>query len=217
MSFHLRTLLTATALTFMAFAAAADPWTIEVADRRGAPLANVAVVIPDARPRAQAHGPARPTAVVDQRDERFIPSLLVVQTGTTVEFPNSDDVMHHVYSFSPAKRFEIPLYQHRPPSPVLFDRPGLVVLGCNIHDQMIGHILVVDTPYFGITDAHGIVRLDAEAPPAAAVMIWHPALGALDEAPRFALEPEITEIRLDVDARRLTRAPIHGALSWSDY
>ena len=89
----------------------------------------------------------------------FTPRVSVVETGTSVGFPNSDDVLHHVYSFSPAKRFELPLYSGRPASTVVFDQPGVVVLGCNIHDWMIGWIVVLDTPHHARSDDEGLVRL----------------------------------------------------------
>jgi hypothetical protein len=68
-------------------------------------------------------------------------------------FPNSDDIRHQVYSFSPAKTFQLPLYQGTPASPIVFDKPGIVTLGCNIHDRMSAYIVVVDTPYFATTAA----------------------------------------------------------------
>lgn len=98
---------------------------------------------------------AKKTAVMDQKNRMFIPHVLPVQTGTSVQFPNSDDVRHHVYSFSPAKPFQLPLYKGTPANPEVFDKAGVVTLGCNIHDQMSAFIVVVDTPYFEKTAANG--------------------------------------------------------------
>jgi plastocyanin len=95
------------------------------------------------------------TAVMDQRNLAFTPRVLVVAAGTSVEFPNNDTVSHQVYSFSAAKRFQLPLYKGQVHPPVTFDRPGLVVLGCNIHDVMVGYIYVTDAPYFGMTNPGG--------------------------------------------------------------
>jgi hypothetical protein len=81
-----------------------------------------------------------------------------------VAFPNSNEIRHHAYSFSAPKRFEVPLDKDTSANPVLFDRPGMVVLGCNIHDWMLGYIYVADTPYFGKTDADGGERIEFSRP-----------------------------------------------------
>lgn len=112
------------------------------------------------------------TARMDQQHSTFTPGVLPVQTGTLVTFPNRDNIQHQVYSFSQAKSFEIPLYSGNTAAPVRFDRPGVVVVGCNIHDWMIGHIVVVDTPHFAKTAASGSVRLDVP-PGVYTVRIWH--------------------------------------------
>jgi hypothetical protein len=83
----------------------------------------------------------------------------VVTVGTAVDFPNRDTVRHHVYSFSPAKRFELKLYVGKPEAPVVFDRPGIAVLGCNVHDQMAAWVVIVETPWFARSDAQGRARL----------------------------------------------------------
>ena len=99
--------------------------------------------------------PAGGRAVMDQRNSAFAPGVLAIQAGTAVAFPNSDTVQHQVYSFSTPKPFELPLYAGTPRAPILFDQPGVVVVGCNIHDWMIGYIVVLDTPHFAKTDAAG--------------------------------------------------------------
>jgi plastocyanin len=99
-------------------------------------------------------------AMVEQRDKVFVPLVSVVQAGTLVHFPNRDEIRHHVYSFSPAKRFEIKLYAGTPADPVLFDKAGEVVLGCNIHDHMIAYIQVVESPWFAKTDKDGVARIE---------------------------------------------------------
>ncbi|MDN5781516.1 MAG: methylamine utilization protein [Luteimonas sp.] len=116
-------------------------------------------------------------AVIDQRDTQFTPRVSVVHVGSQIRFPNSDNVRHQVYSFSPAKRFQLPLYSGKPASPVLFDKPGVVELGCNIHDWMVAYVVVVDTPYHAITDKLG--RASLSAPPGRyRLRIWHPDLEA---------------------------------------
>jgi hypothetical protein len=117
---------------------------------------------------------ARKTAVMDQKNRMFIPHVLAVQTGTSVRFPNSDDIRHHVYSFSPAKPFQLPLYKGTPANPEVFDRAGVVTLGCNIHDQMSAFILVVDTPYFEKTAANGRASLRDVSAGRYALRVWYP-------------------------------------------
>jgi len=102
--------------------------------------------------------------------------VLIVQTGTLVEFPNSDNVRHQVYSFSPAKKFELPLYGGTEAPPVVFDKPGVVVLGCNIHDWMIGYIYVSETPFFAKTDAAGTAAVNDLPPGEYSVRLWHPGM-----------------------------------------
>jgi hypothetical protein len=111
---------------------------------------------------------------MDQRNLAFLPRVLVVGVGTRVEFPNNDSVSHQVYSFSAAKRFQLPLYKGEVHPPVTFDQPGLVVLGCNIHDSMVGYIYVTDTPYFGTTDRTGSVRLEGLPAGDYRITIWSP-------------------------------------------
>ena len=102
-------------------------------------------------PREGAAAALARRAVLDQKNRTFVPHILPIQTGTAVTFPNSDNVRHQVYSFSAAKRFQLPLYAGTPAAPVVFDKPGVVTLGCNIHDQMSAYLVVVDTPYFALT------------------------------------------------------------------
>jgi len=128
-----------------------------VRDAAGAPVADAAVfAIPSTGP---ADARSARTVTIEQRDRDFIPFLTVLQTGTPVSFPNRDPILHHVYSFSPAKSFEIKLYTGMPPGEVVFDKPGVVRIGCNIHDWMVAYVVAVQTPYFGRTDSQGMVRL----------------------------------------------------------
>ncbi len=137
---------------------AAAAVTVQVLDMAGAPVPNAVVY---AEPvGGQAVPKAQKQAEIEQKDIKFWPSVTVVQVGTPILFPNHDKVRHHVYSFSPAKTFELKLYAGVPTNPILFDKPGTVVLGCNIHDQMVAYVQVVNTPYFGKTDMAGRVKLD---------------------------------------------------------
>jgi plastocyanin len=151
-----------------------------VHDAAGKPLPNVVVVAVSEDDRAPAAKPA--VEVVDQIDKEFVPYVKPVRVGSYVKFPNKDDIQHHVYSFSPAKPFELPLYKGTPAQPVLFDKVGIVKLGCNIHDWMIGYIYVTDAPYFGKTAAEGRVEL-AELPAGRyRVRAWHPRMQETEEA-----------------------------------
>jgi hypothetical protein len=99
---------------------------------------------------------------VAQRNLTFVPALLPIQVGTRVEFPNLDDTYHNIFSYSPTKRFDLGRYrpEERPIPSVVFDKPGLVTLRCDIHEHMRGLILVLSTPYFVMTDTAGRFRLD---------------------------------------------------------
>ena len=158
----------------------ASPVTVKVATPSGDPAVDAIVVFD---PLDSAAPGAATTAVIDQVDKRFVPRVSVVRTGTSVTFPNSDHIRHQVYSFSPAKTFSLKLYAGSPKMDVVFDKPGLVVLGCDIHDTMIAFVGVVDSPYFGkITDT-GIVTLDLPAGHYR-MRIWHPSLAAVMQAPQ---------------------------------
>ena len=155
-------------------AAHAAPQTIVITDEAGQPVAQAAVAIMVKGARTAAA--AGTTASMAQKGRAFQPTVLVVQTGTAVLFPNFDTVRHHVYSFSAIKKFEIKLYAGTPAAPVVFDKPGTATLGCNIHDKMLAYIHVVDTPHFGVTGADGQVSLDLP-PGEHRVQVWWPALG----------------------------------------
>lgn len=115
-----------------------------------------------------------PVAQMAQRDLAFVPVLLPVQAGTKVEFPNFDDTYHNIFSYSPAKRFDLGRYRRdeRPVPSERFETPGLVVLRCDIHDHMRGLILVLDTPFFVLTDADGHYRLEGLPAGRQTLKVW---------------------------------------------
>ena len=197
-----------------------------------APAANlsVAVKLPDGRPLIHAVitvqsvgaklAPAAPVhAVMDQVHRMFVPEVLVIPVGSSVSFPNSDSVSHQIYSFSAARRFELPLYRGKPYPPVVFDRPGVVILGCNIHDWMIGYIDVTDAPFYGTTDTQG--SWSAEVPAGRyEITVWHPRMHeqtralvrelSIDTADRVSLALQLT--------KPLRPAPMEGGSpSWDSY
>lgn len=153
--------------------AAAGDISVVVRDDNGRPVPN-AVVIIDAPGRA----PAPRHYVINQQNMQFVPGVLVIPSGSTVEFGNLDPFRHHVYSFSPENRFELRLFGEGETRPVTFSSVGLVSIGCNIHDQMEAFIQVVDTPHAGKTDANG--RLTIRNVPSGnhQMRIWHSRLRA---------------------------------------
>jgi len=158
-----------------------------VTDDQGRPVADAVVVAVPSEGGVRV--PARPRdAVVDQVDQEFTPRVTAVAVGTSVRFPNHDNIRHQVYSFSPTKRFELPLYAGVPAEAVVFDKPGVVVLGCNIHDWMIGYIYVSESPYFAKTRADGTALITDLPPRAYAVRVWHPQLDASEESTRKAVD-----------------------------
>jgi hypothetical protein len=164
------------ALCLVADPARAASYALELRDQNGAPVEHaVLALVPAAGGRPVVSGAARPTAVMDQQRKQF---------------PNSDEIRHHVYSFSAAKRFELKLYKGVPLEPVIFDRPGPVVLGCNIHDRMIGYIYVASTPYLATTGQEGLAKIDGLPAGQYRVEIWHAQL--VGESPKPAGGVELT-------------------------
>ena len=157
-----------------AIGAQAGAVQLTVTDPSGKPIPD-AVVFLDS---AQAKAAVKPVNGIDveQVAKQFAPRVMVVPVGSSVAFPNRDAVRHHVYSFSTAKTFDIKLYAGTPANPVLFDKSGIVVLGCNIHDQMLAWVVVVDTPYYGKTNASGQITLPAAPAGNYALKVWHSGL-----------------------------------------
>lgn len=149
---------------------------ISVVDGTGRGVAGMVLV---AEPQfvlpAAKHAAAR-TTIMDQRHKQFVPNILVIQTGSGVDFPNSDQIEHQVYSFSAPKSFQLSLYAGHKYPPIVFDKAGLVVLGCNIHDQMIAYIYVTDSPYFGRSDEAGHWSLHDVPSGSYRITAWHPRL-----------------------------------------
>jgi plastocyanin len=138
----------------------------------GKPIDGAVVVLRDATPGAAAAKPV--VATMDQVNRSFVPHVLVVPTGSSVAFANSDVVSHQVYSFSLTKKFQLPLFKGKAPAPVVFDRSGVVAVGCNIHDQMSAFVFVVDAQFYGRTDKAGTWGV-ADLPAGAyQLKVWHP-------------------------------------------
>lgn len=195
---------------------------VGVVDEQGHALARAVVfAVPSVPVTAAATPRVEASAAMDQQDNTFVPHILVVQKGESVVFPNHDTVSHHVYSFSPAKTFELGLYKGNTHAPVLFEQPGLVVLGCNIHDGMLGYILVVDTPYFATTDERGSARLDGLPEGSYTVHLWTPRARA-NQLPAGELvdlaAAAVTEVKLEVHGKLMPDDDHPGpGLSWVRY
>jgi plastocyanin len=170
----MRALLVLWTLMFATASAAAD-LSVTVRTTSGRPVADAVVSLYPAAgtpPISQAHfdWPMQ----MAQQHLQFNPFVLVAPVGATVAFPNLDDVRHHVYSFSPIHPFQLKLYGQDETRTVRFDVPGAIALGCNIHDQMIGFIKVVDTPYAAKTGADGVAVLHGAPAGSASLHVWHP-------------------------------------------
>jgi plastocyanin len=164
-------LVLAGGMAAMAGLAQAASVQVDLTDAAGKPLADAVVFLES----AEARRLVKPQAGVEMAQEKrqFVPVAMVIPVGTEVLFPNRDTVRHHVYSFSPAKKFELKLYTGTPSKPVLFDQAGVVVLGCNIHDQMAGWILVVETPYYASSPATGKAQIDNVPAGTYKLRAWH--------------------------------------------
>ncbi len=172
---------------------------VVLVDDNGAVL-NDAVIMVDGVPARHSA-----TAVMDQLNMQFQPKVLTVATGTEVNFPNSDDVRHHVYSFSAAKRFELRLFKGTEAPPVAFEQPGVVILGCNIHDNMLGYILVTDSAWFQTSDAAGVVDVQQLPQGKWPVSWWHPSLGESAPIDLGSLDLHATaQLKLPVSATPVT-------------
>jgi plastocyanin len=153
-------------------------------DANGRTLTNAVVWIdaPATRPLA-----AKPV-VLDQRNVQFVPQVLVVQVGTKVSFPNNDRVFHNVFSFHESKRFDLGLYPVGIVKEVPFDKPGLSRIYCNIHPQMAAYVMVVDTPYFAVSDASGRFTIASVPAGTYPYHAWYPGGTILNST--FTVAPE---------------------------
>jgi plastocyanin len=159
------------------------------------------------------------TATMSQEDRQFMPFVLPVQVGTTVEFPNKDPFRHQVYSFSAAKKFELPLYGRTDVAKVTFDKEGVVTLGCNIHDNMLAYIYVVPTPYFGVAGNDGKATVAQVPAGSYTVKVWHPGEKTGETITKdvtlAANDTADVELKIDLKKDRRQRKP--GAVDEKEY
>ncbi|WP_247870124.1 methylamine utilization protein [Methylophaga sp. SB9B] len=144
--------------------------TLNIIDQHQQPVANAVIEILNS---AEIKGSPTNIAVIDQINKAFVPEQIIIQQGQAVDFPNSDNIRHHVYSFSEAKTFELKLYADKPEKEIVFEQPGVVVVGCNIHDSMIGYIYVAEHQFFTSSDL-GVAHIAASAESSPQISIWHP-------------------------------------------
>ena len=168
--------------------------TVQVQDGTGKQLPG-AVVFLESREARQLSKPLA-GAEIAQVGRQFVPRVLVVPVGTAVTFPNRDTVRHHVYSFSPNKQFELKLYTGTAANPVVFDKSGIAVLGCNIHDYMSAWVVVVETPFFAMVDAQGAANLRDVPAGNYRMRVWHPGLAVGAPAAKQALVVGAADVAL---------------------
>jgi plastocyanin len=167
----MRSLCSALLTVLFAMSLSAATLDVRVTDASGSAVPEAVVyAVPDT-PIPVGHK----VADMDQKNRAFVPRILPIQAGTWVEFPNSDDIRHEVYSLSAAKKFQLPLYSGKPSFPVQFPNAGVVALGCHIHQQMNAYIIVVDTPYFGKTEAGRLSLHDVRAGHYT-IHVWYPGM-----------------------------------------
>jgi plastocyanin len=192
-------------LAARAFAAAEVSVVVKDAKGEAVPDAVIALYALDGTPATEPT--AGPVEIV-QKDQEYSPFVTVVRVGTEVVFPNQDDIQHHIYSLSKAKRFEKPLYAPGAHESVIFDQPGIVTLGCNIHDWMVAYVVVLPTPHFAKTDARGAAQLRVPAG-RYRIEVWHPRLTTPDTRETKLADgatPLSYTLKLKPD-RRIRRAP----------
>src|SRR3954462_7334471 len=197
----LRKLLLGLALASISCPLAAAPLSVRVVDASGRPVRDAVVTLYPAGTAHPAHAGGR--FLVSQKDLQFHPFLTIVPVGADVSFPNLDPTRHHVYSFSAAKKFELKLFARDQSRTVHFDKPGVVALGCNIHDQMSAFIVVTDSAWTARTNAQGMASF-GDAPNAQArLAVWHPYL----RAPGGQLQQAVAVAQRSANFQARLRAP----------
>ena len=218
---HATRLLAGLSLMVAAAGVGAANLQASVTAEDGSPLADAVVIaLPldrtdDATTVAAVDAAINANPIVDQINKEFVPFVTPIIVGSSVRFPNKDQIRHQVYSFSAANRFELPLYTGTPAEPVLFDTPGVVTLGCNIHDWMLAYVYVAETPWFAKSGADGKASITNIPAGRYRVRIWHPNLDGTEEGTARdvtvgdAAAPETWHLKLK-KILRPRRAPVPG-------
>ncbi len=193
-------------LLFSATLLHAAPLQILITDQQGQPLADAVVELFDPANK----GYRKSSAEVAQQDLTFRPFVSAVQAGTAVDFPNQDKTRHHVYSFSPAKVFELKLYANKPEAPVLFDIPGIVALGCNIHDYMQAYVYVGEGPFLAVTNEQGVAEVPQPPNGGYQLKLWHPWQDQDVPAQQVTLPLVVTTYKISVTRQEKPSRPKKG-------
>jgi plastocyanin len=206
----IRAAFTACLVLWTPLAAVAASVEVNVTDTKGRPVVDAVVSLVPLDAPARVTPPAQPLEIV-QHGQEFEPSITALVVGTAVSFPNRDTVQHHVYSLSPPKKFELPLYAGEAKAPVVFDRPGVVALGCNIHDWMSAYVVVFTTPWFAKTGADGRATV-ADVPPGRyRAEVWHARLAATETREFTAAAAPATPLAFTLKLKaehRIRRHPV---------
>lgn len=211
---HVKKTILICATIIFAFSHFAFSTTIVILDQHGKPLVDAVLEIPV----HQAENKYSDTPLImDQVDKAFEPIVLIANKNSLVSFPNSDDIRHHVYSFSAAKTFELKLYASRPKAPIKFEKSGVVVLGCNIHDSMVGYIYIHDNTFAVKANNEGKVEIADAHASASYFYLWHPdAVQGVDhreKLPISILTSNKSEVTITVNTKTPAPRNTFGELS----
>jgi plastocyanin len=187
----------------------AGPLSVRVVDASGRPVADAVVTLYPSGNAKVPHASGR--YVVSQQNLQFHPFVTIVPVGADVSFPNLDPTKHHVYSFSAAKKFELKLFAKDQSRTVHFDKPGVVALGCNIHDQMSAFIVVTDSAWTARTNAQGIAAFNDAPGVPGRLIVWHPYL----RVPGGQIEQNVAAAQRNLNFQVRLRPP--QAMSMTDY
>jgi plastocyanin len=182
---------------------------ISLKTKSDAPLAGAVVMLEPSSGHSMNNRVTKRDVAVDQVDREFVPKVTLTAVGARLSFPNRDVVQHSVYSFSKAKTFEIPIYAGESPQVLTLDKAGVITLGCNIHDWMVGYVVVVDTPIAEISKADGVVTLTDMPKGKYTVRVWHPHAKPVEHMQAIELTEaeQWVDIRLEVAVPRARYKP----------
>ena len=177
----------------------------QVSDNKGNLLENAVVMI-ISKDGIPLNANEIEKIIIDQKDKEFAPYMTALSVGSSAIFPNNDKIRHQVYSFSEAKKFEIPLYKNAPEQPIDFDKTGVVALACNIHDWMKAYIFVSPSSLYAITDANGKTKIDNLPNGKLEVQVWHPRLkGKPESTTQIIMPTDAQPISFTIETKRVWR------------